>query len=57
MDAHSLQLLEYRKVLDRLAVHTSNGIGKEFAMQLEPLAYPETVTRRLQETRIRKLRE
>ncbi len=51
MDAHSLQLLEYRKVLDRLAVHTSNSIGREFAMQLEPLPYPETVTRRLQETR------
>ena len=51
MDAHSLQLLEYRKILDRLAAHTSNGIGREFAQQLEPLPYPETVTRRLQETR------
>jgi DNA mismatch repair protein MutS2 len=51
MDAHSLQLLEYRKILDRLAIHTSNGIGREFALQLEPLPYPETVTRRLQETR------
>jgi DNA mismatch repair protein MutS2 len=51
MDAHSLQLLEYRKVIDRLAVHTSNALGREFASQLEPLPYPETVTRRLQETR------
>ncbi len=51
MDAHSLHVLEYRKVLDRLVAHTSNGIGREFARQLEPLPYPETVTRRLQETR------
>src|SRR5581483_10525429 len=51
MDAHSLHVLEYRKVLERLVAHTSNGIGREFAAQLEPLPYPETVTRRLQETR------
>lgn len=51
MDAHSLHVLEYRKVLDRLIAHTSNGIGREFAAQLEPLPYPETVLRRLQETR------
>ncbi|MCW3096291.1 MAG: MutS2 family protein, partial [Chthonomonadaceae bacterium] len=58
MDAHSLQLLEYQKILNRLAAHTSNGIGREFALQLEPLPYPETVTRRLQETReARELRD
>jgi DNA mismatch repair protein MutS2 len=51
MDAHSLHVLEYKKVLSRLLAHTSNGIGREFAEQLEPLPYPETVTRRLQETR------
>lgn len=51
MDAHSLKILEYSKVIARLAAHTSNGIGREFAEQLEPLPYPETVTRRLQETR------
>jgi DNA mismatch repair protein MutS2 len=51
MDAHSLHVLEYKKVLSRLVAHTSNGIGREFAEQLEPLPYPETVTRRLQETR------
>lgn len=51
MDAHSLHILEYRKVIDRLAAHTSNGMGREFAEQLEPLPYPETVVRRLQETR------
>ena len=58
MDAHSLHVLEYRKVLDRLITHTTNGIGREFAEQLEPLPYPETVTRRLQETReARELRD
>ena len=58
MDAHSLHVLEYRKIIDRLAAHTSNGIGREFARQLEPLPYPETVTRRLQETReARELRD
>ncbi len=51
MDAHSLHILEYAKIIHRLAAHTSNGIGREFARQLEPLPYPETVTRRLQETR------
>src|SRR5689334_6673469 len=51
MDAHSLHVLEYKKVLDRLVAQTSNGIGREFASELEPLPYPETVVRRLQETR------
>ena len=51
MDTHSLQVLEYPRVLARLIAHTSNGIGREFAEQLEPLPYPETVVRRLQETR------
>ena len=51
MDPHSLQLLEYRKVIDRLIAHTSNALGREYASQLQPLPYPETVTRRLQETR------
>ena len=51
MDPHSLQLLEYRKVIDLLIGHTSNALGREYASQLQPLPYPETVTRRLQETR------
>jgi DNA mismatch repair protein MutS2 len=51
MDAHSLHILEYRRVLERLGEHASNSIGKDFAAQLEPLPYPETVLRRLQETR------
>ncbi len=50
MDSHSLQVLEFHKVMERLAEHTSNSIGREFALQLEPLGYPETVIRRLQET-------
>lgn len=51
MDTHSLQVLEYKKVLDKLVAHTTNGVGHEFASQLEPLPYPETVVRRLQETK------
>ena len=38
--------------------HTSCSLGREFASQLEPLPYPETVVRRLQETReARELRD
>ncbi len=51
MDAHSLSILEYRQVIEKLMAHTSNGIGREFASELMPLPYPETVIRRLQETR------
>jgi DNA mismatch repair protein MutS2 len=51
MDAHSLHVLEYRKIIERLVSHTTNGMGREFAAELMPLPYPETVLRRLQETR------
>jgi DNA mismatch repair protein MutS2 len=51
MDAHSLRVLEYKRVLDRLAAHTSNSMGREAALALEPTSYPEIVSRRLQETR------
>lgn len=51
MDTHSLHILEYRKVIDQLISHVSNALGREYALQLEPLPYPETVVRRLQETR------
>ncbi len=58
MDAHSLHVLEYRKIIDRLAAHTTNGVGRQFAAELLPLPYPETVLRRLQETReARELRD
>jgi DNA mismatch repair protein MutS2 len=51
MDAHTLRVLEYQKVLDRLAAHTSNTMGREAALALTPTAFPEIVARRLQETR------
>ena len=58
MDAHSLHVLEYRKIIDKLAAHCANGVGREFAAELMPLPYPETVLRRLQETReARELRD
>lgn len=51
MDAHTLKVIEWSKVLERLAEHASNGMGREAALALEPSAYPEIVARRLQETR------
>jgi DNA mismatch repair protein MutS2 len=51
VDRHTLRVLEYQKVLDKLAAHTSNRMGREAALALAPTAYPEIVTRRLQETR------
>ncbi|MCS6776915.1 MAG: endonuclease MutS2 [Chloroherpetonaceae bacterium] len=58
MDEHSLRVLEYHRIIERLMQHTSNRIGRDFARDLLPLPYPETVTRRLQETReARLLRE
>ncbi len=51
MDEHSLKVLEYNRVIERLAAHASTTIGREFVLELMPLPYPETVLRRLQETR------
>lgn len=51
MDAHTLKVLEWRKVLDRLAAHTATGMGREAAFNLAPAVYPEVVNRALQETR------
>ncbi len=51
MDAHSLRVLEYERVIEMLADCTSCSLGREFALQLEPLPFPESVLRRLQETR------
>src|SRR5438128_7005858 len=51
MDQHSLKVLEYRKVLDRLAAHTSNRLCHEAASALTPTHFPEDVSRRLQATR------
>ena len=50
IDDHSLHVLEYAKVIERLVGHTSNGIGRDYAADLKPLPYPETVIRRLAET-------
>jgi len=51
LDTHTLKVLEWQKVLDRLAAHTSNRMGREAALALTPSAFPEVVERRLQETR------
>lgn len=51
MDAHTLRVLEYQKVLDLLAQHASNTMGREAALALVPSAFPEIVGRRQQETR------
>ena len=51
MDSHTLKVLEYGKVLERLAGHSSNGMGREAALALTPASAPEWVTRALQETR------
>jgi DNA mismatch repair protein MutS2 len=51
MDEHSIRVLEYKLILDRLAAHTSNRMGREAALALAPTTYPEMVDRRLQETR------
>ena len=50
MEDHSLKVLEYRKVLDKLAAHTSNSMGREAAYSLAPSTAPVIVSRRLQET-------
>jgi DNA mismatch repair protein MutS2 len=51
MDGHTLRVLEYQRVLDRLASHVSNSMGREAALALAPSSFPEIVARRLQETR------
>ena len=51
MDSHSLKVLEYGKILERLAELASNSMGREAALALTPSVHPEIVARRLQETR------
>ena len=36
MDAHALRTLEFDKIRDRLARHTSFSAGRELALELEP---------------------
>ena len=51
METHSLRVLEYYRVLERLAAHASNSMGREAALALTPSAHREQVVRALQETR------
>ncbi len=51
MDDHTLKVLELPRVLDRLASHAANTMGREAALALAPSPYREVVARRLQETR------
>lgn len=50
MHEPSLAALEYPKVLERLARHTSFSAGRERALALRPAEAPGEVRRRLQET-------
>jgi DNA mismatch repair protein MutS2 len=50
MDNHSLRVLEFDRVLQRLADLTTNSLGREAALQLSPATAEAVVTRRLQET-------
>lgn len=50
MDTKYLQTLEYNKILERLAQHTSFSAGRELALSLRPATDPAEVRRRQQET-------
>ncbi len=43
MDAHTLELLEFHKVRELLAGHGACSLGKELALQLEPMTDPERI--------------
>ena len=51
MDAHSLRVLEFSEILDRLAAEASSILGRQRAAALRPSADPDLVARRLAETR------
>ncbi len=51
MEAHSLKVLEFQKILDKLAAHASNSMGREAALSLVPSTAPEIVFRSQQVTR------
>ncbi len=58
MDEHTLRVLEFDKVLARLARHTSFSAGRELALALEPSTEREEVVRRQRLTaEARRLRE
>ena len=50
MDDHSLHVLDYPRILEKLAEQTSNPMGHEAALALAPSCFPEVVERRLRET-------
>ena len=50
MEAKYLHTLEYPKILERLAQHTSFSAGRELALRLEPSTDPGEVRRRQAET-------
>jgi len=50
MDDKSLEMLEFPRILERLARHTSFSAGRELALALRPSPDPEEVRRRLAET-------
>ena len=51
MDAHSLRVLEFSEVVDRLAAEASSILGRQRAAALRPSPDPDLVARRLAETR------
>ncbi len=51
MDAHSLRVLEFSEVMDRLAGEASSVLGRQRAAALRPSPDPNLVARRLAETR------
>jgi DNA mismatch repair protein MutS2 len=50
MDERYLRILEYDKIIEQLAAHTSFSAGRELALALRPTDDEEEVRRRLQET-------
>jgi DNA mismatch repair protein MutS2 len=50
MNDKSWQVLEYHKILDQLAEHTSFSLGHELALKLRPSTRDDVVKRRQQET-------
>lgn len=50
MDARSLRVLEYPKVLEQLARHAATALGRERCLRLRPRAQVEWIRQRLAET-------
>jgi DNA mismatch repair protein MutS2 len=58
VDEHTLRVLEFDKVIDRLAHHTSFPAGQELALALTPSTDRNEVVRRQRVTaKARRLRE